>query len=197
MDCIELCAAVLQWHCTVNSTPALSSLGPQKTSFHSCRVPPISVSDYVARIYRYSKCSPECCVIALVYMDRFLAATATPLTLYNVHRMVLISIMIAAKLRDDIYFSNGYYGSIGGIPRDEINRLETTFLTTCNWALWVEPLNYWEYLEQSALKVRSHSIGPTAGPMTLQPLSSTPNGKHQSNNFGAQGEQPTLDDDGK
>jgi len=163
MDCVELCAAVLQWHCTANTSAASSLAGPQKTAFHSCRVPPISVADYVARISRYSKCSPECCAIALVYMDRFLVATSTPLTLFNVHRMILIAVMIAAKLRDDIYFSNGYYGSIGGIPREEVNRLEVAFLATLDWKLWVEPLDYWDYLEQSVLKVRCASQGPSMG----------------------------------
>eukprot|EP00760_Papus_ankaliazontas_P036515 PhM_4_TR8333/c0_g1_i1/m.73205 len=151
MNCQELCAAVLQWHC---SNAAHSGAGPIKTFFHSCRVPPISINDYVARIFRYAKCSPECMVIALVYIDRFVEASTIPLTLYNVHRMILVAVMIAAKIRDDIYFSNSYYGNIGGIPQDEVNRLEVSFLSTLKWDLWVEPGSYYQYLEASAKKIQ-------------------------------------------
>ncbi|KNH08561.1 CYC2-like cyclin 6 [Perkinsela sp. CCAP 1560/4] len=120
---------------------------PLRTPFHSCRIPPISVPDYIQRIRKYSKCSSECFIIGLIYVDRFSRATGVVLTYFNVYRMILIAVMIAAKFRDDVYFSNGYYGSIGGIPREEVNTLEVQFLTAIGWNMWVEPKAYWKHLE--------------------------------------------------
>ena len=150
-DYVELCSHVLQWHCAANDNAQTS---PLRTSFHSCRVPPISISDYVSRIQRYSKCSPECLVLALVYIDRFLRETKTSLSFFNAHRLILIAVMVAAKLRDDIYYSNGYYGHIGGIPREEVNKLELTFLTTCDWTLWVDPELFRAYVQNSMRKIQ-------------------------------------------
>jgi len=38
--------------------------------FHSKRVPGISVRDYLLRIAKCSKCSAECLILALIYIDR-------------------------------------------------------------------------------------------------------------------------------
>ena len=53
----------------------------------------------------------------------------------------------AAKLRDDIYYSNAYYSSIGGVSNSEINTLELEFLTQIGWETWVEPAEYDAYVQ--------------------------------------------------
>ena len=40
------------------------------SAFHSKRVPSISVKDYLTRIAKCAKCSPECLILALIYLDR-------------------------------------------------------------------------------------------------------------------------------
>jgi Cyclin. len=40
------------------------------TSFHAKSVPAISVKDYLARIAKCSKCSDECLILALIYIDK-------------------------------------------------------------------------------------------------------------------------------
>ena len=139
----ELCQRVLHAQCETNTHQAAL-----RTPFHSCRVPPISIIDYIHRIHKYGKCSPECFIIALIYIERFQQKTQTALTYFNAYRLILIAVMVAAKFRDDVYFSNGYYGNIGGIPRDEVNALEVLFLSTIEWGLWVEPRVYWKHLER-------------------------------------------------
>ena len=147
----DLCQRVVHAQCETNTHP---SIVPLRTPFHSCRIPPISIVDYVQRISKYSKCSPECFIIALIYIERFQKQTRNALTYYDAYRMILIAVMVAAKFRDDVYFSNGYYGNIGGIPRDEVNALEVLFLSTIGWDLWVEPRVYWRYLERCCRAVQ-------------------------------------------
>lgn len=72
-------------------SPAGDALPPaaplRLTLFHGLRPPPISVSAYVERIAKYSKCSPVCFVLALMYLQRAARADVAYLpTPLNVHR---------------------------------------------------------------------------------------------------------------
>jgi hypothetical protein len=71
------------------------------TIFHGLRPPTVSIRNYVDRIFKYSACSPSCFVVAHIYMDRFLQQTDIHLTALNVHRLLITSVMIAAKFVDD------------------------------------------------------------------------------------------------
>jgi Na+-translocating ferredoxin:NAD+ oxidoreductase RNF subunit RnfB len=42
----------------------------QITSFHAKSVPAITLKDYLNRISKCSKCSQECLILALIYIDR-------------------------------------------------------------------------------------------------------------------------------
>lgn len=71
------------------------------TVFHGLRAPALSVRKYIERIFKYSSCSPSCFVVAHVYVDRFIQRTEIKLTSLNVHRLLITSIMLAAKFIDD------------------------------------------------------------------------------------------------
>uniref|UniRef100_A0A2P2L745 Cyclin family protein n=1 Tax=Rhizophora mucronata TaxID=61149 RepID=A0A2P2L745_RHIMU len=71
------------------------------TVFHGLRAPSVSIRQYIDRIFRYSGCSPSCFVVAQIYLDRFLRQNNVRLTSLNVHRLLITSIMLAAKFNDD------------------------------------------------------------------------------------------------
>ncbi|XP_023547550.1 cyclin-P3-1-like [Cucurbita pepo subsp. pepo] len=72
-----------------------------RTMFHGLRAPTLSIRCYIDRIFKYFGCSPSCFVIANIYVDRFLKCTEIQLTSLNVHRLLITSIMLAAKFIDD------------------------------------------------------------------------------------------------
>jgi hypothetical protein len=114
--------------------------------FHSLKVPPIGTSDYLNRIVKYAYCSPECFVFALIYLDRLITANKNcHITPFNVHRLLITSVLLAAKARDDTYYSNAYYAAIGGISNAEINKLEGTFLVLVDFNLFVSPEAFDQY----------------------------------------------------
>jgi len=113
-----------------------------RSPFHSLKVPPISIRDYIFRVFKYSKCSEECLALALIYVIRFCEIEAVDLTFYNIHRLLITGVLVAAKFRDDLYFSNTYYAHIGGVPVAELNSLEVAFLKALDWNLWVPPEEY-------------------------------------------------------
>lgn len=51
-----------------------------------------------------------------------------PITSMNVHRLLVTSIMIAAKVVDDVHFNNAFYAKVGGISNTELNKLELNLL---------------------------------------------------------------------
>lgn len=72
------------------------------TVFHSLRAPGICASMYLERIYAYANCSSTCYILALVYLDRIMQPKAgVIITSLNVHRLIITSIMLAAKFFDD------------------------------------------------------------------------------------------------
>lgn len=71
------------------------------TVFHGLRQPAISIQQYVDRIFKYAACSPSCFVVAQIYMDRYVHQADVHLTSLNVHRLLITSVMLAAKFMDD------------------------------------------------------------------------------------------------
>ncbi|KAH7430383.1 hypothetical protein KP509_09G096500 [Ceratopteris richardii] len=108
------------------------------TVFHGQKAPSISVEQYVERIFIYANCSPSCFVVAYAYLDRIVhQQRGIPITSLNVHRLLITSVMIAAKFLDDSYYNNAYYGKVGGVSTQEMNRLELEFLFRLGFRLHI------------------------------------------------------------
>jgi hypothetical protein len=108
-----------------------------RSPFHSTHTPPMTIRLYCERIVKYSKCTPEAFVVGMLLLCKFTVFSGHPITVFNVHRMLITSTLIAAKMRDDEYYANTYYARIGGITADELNALEVHFLTTLSWDMWI------------------------------------------------------------
>jgi hypothetical protein len=64
---------------------------------------------------------------------------------------MLTSILTAIKFNEDDFYSNTYYAKVGGISLQEINNLESEFLSLINFNLWIDYdiyQKYQNYLEQ-------------------------------------------------
>lgn len=121
-----------------------------RTKFEAFRPPGISVRDYLLRIQKYASCSAECFVLALVYIDRLHQMQGVSLTELNVHRVLITSVVLAAKFFDDHYFNNAYYAKVGGVPCNEMNELEVEFLIFVNFTLHVSTDTYERYYNELA-----------------------------------------------
>jgi len=114
--------------------------------FHSLRPPNISIGEYLKRVRKYFFCSVECFLIALIYMDRVgKISTSMAVNDYTVHRLLLVSVMLAAKFQDDVFYSNRYYAEVGGMKVQEVNRLEAGMLRLLGWKMFVLPQEYQLY----------------------------------------------------
>jgi len=119
---------------------------PRLCCFQSVKLPEVGICSYATRLQRFFRCSSECHVLALVYIDRILKRqpeiTVTDLTC---HRLLATSVVLATKFLDDRYYSNAYYAKVGGLSLKELNALEKRFLQMLDWRLLVRPEEYTLY----------------------------------------------------
>ncbi|KAI5309902.1 hypothetical protein KEM55_002162 [Ascosphaera atra] len=47
---------------------------------------------------------------------------------YNIHRLVIAGVTCASKFFSDVFYTNSRYAKVGGLPLEELNRLELEFL---------------------------------------------------------------------
>ncbi|KAB2017607.1 hypothetical protein E1A91_D08G174700v1 [Gossypium mustelinum] len=135
----------------------------QKISvFHGLTRPTISIQSYLDRIYKYANCSPSCFIVAYVYLDRFAQRQPSlPINSFNVHRLLITSVMVAAKFMDDMYYNNAYYAKVGGISTTEMNFLEVDFLFGLGFHLNVTPNTfhtYYTYLQRKMMMLQPPPI---------------------------------------
>jgi hypothetical protein len=76
--------------------------------------------------------------ISLVYIDRLCENTKIQMSMGNIHRLLLTSVLISIKYNEDDYYSNTHYAKIGGITMQEINLLEEEFITGLDWNVFID-----------------------------------------------------------
>jgi len=135
-----------RWVEATATITAADSKPRRVTYFHCVRPPTLAIPDYLNRIRKYFVASDECYVMALVYIDRVgKVDPAMTVSELNVHRLLVIAAMIAAKFHDDVYYSNNYYAKVGGLSLKEVNALEAKFLKMLDWRMYVDPQEYQLY----------------------------------------------------
>ena len=98
-------------------------------------------------------------MLALIYIDRLITKRKIVLDQLNVHRLLVTSVMLAAKFFDDVYFDNQHYAQVGGVSKLEINLLELEFLFLLEFDLYVKRTEYDMY--RTALHTKFGGTLPT------------------------------------
>eukprot|EP00457_Paulinella_chromatophora_P001793 gb/GEZN01001795.1/.p1 GENE.gb/GEZN01001795.1/~~gb/GEZN01001795.1/.p1 ORF type:complete len:904 (-),score=102.37 gb/GEZN01001795.1/:113-2698(-) len=165
-------ACVLQQLCESNDS-ASSEAQPIargiQSRFSASKLPSITIYDYLVRIFTYAECSPACFILAIIYLDKVILKQDRGLIVnsHTIHRLLITSIMLAAKFLDDRFLSNLHYASMGGIAPAELNQLEVDLLFYMEFSLLVSGktfLNYrQELLRHAALHMNRPSPRPGAG----------------------------------
>ena len=105
-------------------------------------IPPrISLQQYAIRISSKSSCSEACFVLATIYIERLLAKRVV-VNQYSVHRIFLVSTLLAIKYLEDDCFDNKWYATFGGVSLSELNSLEQDMLEFLEYRLVVTSEEY-------------------------------------------------------
>eukprot|EP00931_Biecheleriopsis_adriatica_P022579 TRINITY_DN14463_c0_g2_i1.p1 TRINITY_DN14463_c0_g2~~TRINITY_DN14463_c0_g2_i1.p1 ORF type:complete len:241 (-),score=53.13 TRINITY_DN14463_c0_g2_i1:5-727(-) len=132
----EVIREVAETFCHLSRLPIIRL----NTCFDTPSAPPISVYDYVERLWKYMDCSIECFVIGVAYIQRILVKHPhIRMGELNVHTLAFCSILIAAKFHDDVIRSNAFYARVGGVSTAGLRALETNFLQLLDWQASIAP----------------------------------------------------------
>jgi len=131
----------------VSMASAPNRPGQERIScFQSVKLPEVGITSYATRLHRFFRCSGECYVLALVYIDRLLKRQQDiAVTELTCHRLLATSVVLSAKFLDDRYYSNAFYAKVGGLTLTELNGLEKRFLLMLDWRLHVRAEEYTLY----------------------------------------------------
>ncbi len=113
--------------------------------FYSKNIPLISIKDYLEHIYKYTKINTSTIILILIYIDRICNIHKCKLCYYNIHKLILGSMIIAIKYNEDEYYSQKFYAKIGGVTLAEICNLEYNFLSLINYNLFVNDNLFGKY----------------------------------------------------
>uniref|UniRef100_A0A7N0ZR08 Cyclin n=1 Tax=Kalanchoe fedtschenkoi TaxID=63787 RepID=A0A7N0ZR08_KALFE len=118
---------------------SLRKEGLKTSRVFDCReAPDMSVQSYLERIFKYTRVGPSVYVVAYVYIDRFCHNfPGFRISPWNVHRLLITTVMVASKYVEDMNYRNSYYARVGGLGREEMNKLETDFLFAVGFRLHV------------------------------------------------------------
>lgn len=106
--------------------------------------PSINISDYLKRIIEYSEIEFSTLVISLVYLER-LCKEKIFLNEYNIHRILLLCVIMAYKYNEDSKCNKEYLSKIGGISEKEISLLEHEFFDFIDYKFFIEDEEFKKY----------------------------------------------------
>ena len=115
-----------------------------KMVFSSHKKPKISILDYINRIIKYTYVEKSSLIVSLIYLDR-ICQNDILITDYNIHRLLLISIIMSIKINEDQIFNNKYYAEVGGVSIKEFNSIESDFVNYINYYLFVTEEEFFKY----------------------------------------------------
>ena len=105
--------------------------------FLSKKVPAITIKNYLERLIRYTKIESTTLVLILIFIDRVCDINKIRLNYFNIHKLIIASMLVSIKYNEDDYFSNEFYAKVGGIRMTEMNKLEYEFLSLIEFNLFV------------------------------------------------------------
>ena len=108
------------------------------TSFDLKKIPVISIHDYIYHIIKYTQIDVNTLIKALIYLDIFNRKNRYLISYFNVHKLILVSIVLSAKYNEECCFTNKFYSKIGGISVKELKNLEIKFCKYINYRLYIK-----------------------------------------------------------
>ncbi|TFK28656.1 cyclin-domain-containing protein [Coprinopsis marcescibilis] len=85
------------------------------------------------------------------------ASKAFVIDSYNIHRLVIAGVTVASKFFSDVFYTNGRYAKVGGLPLGELNQLELQFLLLNDFRLVIGRGEMERYAEQLILFSKSQA----------------------------------------
>lgn len=123
--------------------------------FYLNKLPPISIEDYIKRIFNYTKMNLSSLILSIIYIDRFCELNGYILSLNNIHRILLAACLLSKKFNEDININTKYYANVAGVSVTDLNNLEHYFYIKLNFSLYIDYDFYQKYFEYFCKNINS------------------------------------------
>ncbi|PHJ20001.1 n-terminal domain-containing protein [Cystoisospora suis] len=135
------------------------------------------IRDFIGVLYDAAEYSPECNVLALLFINRLIAFSGIPLRATNWRPLVFTSLIVAQKVWDDQVLTNASFAYLYPFfSVEEVNKMEAAFLSLLHFEVVVKPSTYAkDYFELRAMLQDSssqESALPPISPSVKQQLES-------------------------
>ena len=109
------------------------------------KIPSISIFDFLERIVKYTKMQDSTLMLILIYIDRFCEMNYINLNFFNIHKLIIASMIAAIKYNEDNILKNDFYAKVCGVSKKEIDTLEYEFLSLIEFSLYVDEETFKQY----------------------------------------------------
>ena len=108
------------------------SKGPNEP-LYSKFIPVLSIEKFLLRILKYTEAENNTLIVAYLYINKLIKKENFVLSLNNVYRLLLGTVVMAKKVLEDLCYNNSYYCEIGGISVQELNNIEFSLFIRLNF----------------------------------------------------------------
>ena len=140
---------------TADESTLADQHGAITRKFYSKLEPPISITQYLARLHQFCPMSTAVYLATAIYIRRLaVEQRAIPVTRRNVHRLVLAGLRVATKALEDLAYPHTKMARVGGVSESELARLEISFCFLAGFELVMseEQLReHWEALRDGVV----------------------------------------------
>ena len=100
---------------------------------YSKKIPNLSLEKFLVRIVKYTEAENNTLIVAYLYIIKLIEKENFILTINNMYRLLLGSVVLAKKVMEDICYQNSYYCEIGGLSLQELNMIEFNLFIRINF----------------------------------------------------------------
>jgi hypothetical protein len=99
----------------------------------------ITVEDYLNRLITSFSITNSVIICAIIYLERL----QMNINIYNIHKLLLVSLLISSKFVEDNYYNNKYWARYGGISLTDLNKLEKLYLIKIKNSLYIHTIEFY------------------------------------------------------
>jgi len=100
----------------------------------------ITIEDYLYKIISSLSITNSIMISAIIYLERL----QIDINIFNIHKLLLISILISSKFVEDENYKNKYWSRIGGISILTLNKLEALYLVKIKYNLFIYTSEFYD-----------------------------------------------------
>ena len=121
------------------------------------------------KIFEKMQLATECVIISLIYLEKIMINGEIEIRFCNWKPLIFTAILLASKFWEDINFWNfDYVDALGLYPLKSINRMESEFLSLCDYNLFVSAELYIQYsvaVREINNQIYTKQMNPSGAPV--------------------------------